>query len=58
MNTEVKKAEISDAELEQVAGGVRRAKKFKCPRCGQVSMIMKFKMFKCTNPACGYEQKM
>ena len=50
--------EMSEDELRNVSGGAVSAKKGKCPKCGQMTLVIKFKKFKCTNPMCGFEQKM
>ena len=50
--------EMSEDELRSVSGGAMAAKKGKCPKCGQMTLVIKFKKFKCINPACNFEQNM
>lgn len=45
-------------ELDEITGGAARSRKFRCPKCRQITMVVRYKSFKCTNPACGYSQTM
>lgn len=47
---------LTDEELKEVSGGRRAVRKFKCSRCGKISMVVKFKKFVCTE--CGFERPM
>lgn len=49
---------LDDAELAEVSGGASPKKKFRCPKCNQITMVVRYKCFKCTNPACGYTHAM
>lgn len=50
--------ELTDEELDQVTGGVNTVRRFQCPHCGQMTMVIKFKSLKCTNPNCSYTRRM
>ena len=58
MKDEKELSVLSSEELEQINGGTAVRKKFKCPKCNQVTMIVRYKSFRCTNPACGYTHPM
>lgn len=49
---------IPDEELKKASGGKVQAKKFRCPHCQQMTMVVKYKKFQCMNPKCGYVQNM
>lgn len=57
-NTNTEKKILDDRELDEVNGGAAANGRFKCPRCRHMTMVVKYKSFRCTNPGCGYVHKM